>query len=179
MADAAQTYEAGQHPELPPPRTEVGVLGWVKHNLFSSPLNALMTVLAIWFLWLLIPPLFEWIVLDAVWTADSRKECWDKMEVPEGAACWAFIKGRLNLFTYGFYPEASRWRVNLSFVLLVMAVVPVLWDNMPGRKFGLIYAVAFPFIAGWLLVGGLGLAPVETDQFGGIMLTLIIGVTGI
>ncbi len=179
MADAAQTYEAGQHPELPPPRSEVGVLGWVKHNLFSSPLNTVMTLLAIWFLWLLIPPMFEWMVLDAIWTADSRKECWDKMEVPEGAACWAFIANRLQLFIYGFYPEASRWRVNLSFVLLIMAIVPVLYDNMPGRKFGLLYAVAFPFVAGWLLVGGLGLTPVDTDQFGGIMLTLIIGVTGI
>lgn len=179
MADSAQTYETGKHPELPPPRTEVGVLGWIKHNLLSSPLNAVMTFLAILFLWFLIPPLFEWIVLDAVWTADSRKECWDKMEVPEGAACWAFITGRFRLFIYGFYPEASRWRVNLSFVLLLLAIVPVLYDKMPGRKFGLWYAMAFPFITGWLLVGGFGLTPVDTDQFGGIMLTLVIGVTGI
>ena len=179
MADAAQTYEVGQHPDLPPPRTEVGVLGWVKHNLFSSPLNAVMTLLAIWLLWLLIPPLFEWIVLDAVWTADSRQDCWDQMEVPEGAACWAFIKGRFQLFVYGFYPHALRWRVNLSFVLLIMAIVPVLYDQMPGRKFGLCYTVAFPFITGWLLVGGFGLTSVDTDQFGGILLTLIIGVTGI
>ena len=179
MADAAQTYEAGQHPELPPPRTEVGVRGWVKHNLLSSPLNAVMTVLAIWFLWLLIPPLFDWFVLDAVWTADSRRDCWDKMEVPEGAACWAFIKGRIQLFIYGFYPQASRWRVNLSLVLLIMAIAPVLYDKMPGRKYWLCYAMAFPFIAGWLLVGGIGLTPVDTDQFGGIMLSLVIGVTGI
>jgi general L-amino acid transport system permease protein len=179
MADTAQTYEAGQHPELPPPRTEVGVLGWVRHNLLSSPLNAIMTFLAIWFLWWLIPPLFEWMVLDSVWTADSRRDCWDKMEVPEGAACWAFIKSRLQLFIYGFYPHGLRWRVNLSLVLLIMAIVPVLYDKMPGRKYGLCYAVAFPFIAGWLLVGGLGLTPVDTDQFGGIMLSLIIGVTGI
>ena len=179
MADSAQTYETGKHPELPPPRTEVGVLGWIKHNLLSSPLNAVMTFLAILFLWFLIPPLFEWIVLDAVWTADSRKECWDKMEVPEGAACWAFITGRFRLFIYGFYPEASRWRVNRSFVLLLLAIVPVLYDKMPGRKFGLWYAMAFPFITGWLLVGGFGLTPVDTDQFGGIMLTLVIGVTGI
>ena len=179
MADTAQTYEPGQHPELPPPLTEVGVLGWIKHNLLSSPLNAVLTVVAIWFLWMLIPPLFEWIVLDAVWTADSRKECWDKMEVPEGAACWAFITGRFRLFIYGFYPEALRWRVNLSFVLLIMAIMPVLYDKMPHRKLGLWYAAAFPFITGWLLVGGFGLTPVDTDQFGGIMLTLVIGVTGI
>ena len=179
MADAVQTYETGQHPELQPPLTEVGVLGWVKHNLLSTPLNVVTTLLAIWFLWSVIPPLFEWIFWDSIWTAESREECWDKMEVPESAACWAFIKNRLGLFVYGFYPAPLRWRVNLSFVLLIMAIVPVLYDKMPGRKFGLLYAVAFPFITGWLLVGGFGLSPVETDQFGGILLTLIIGVTGI
>ena len=31
----------------------------------------------------------------------------------------------------------------------------------------------------WLLIGGAGLTPVPTDKFGGIMLTLVIGVTGI
>jgi general L-amino acid transport system permease protein len=179
MVDAAQSYETGQHPDLPPPLSEVGVLGWVKHNLFSSVFNTILTILAVWFLWILIPPLVDWMFLDAIWTADSRKECWAKMEEPEGAACWAFITGRLELFIYGFYPHDSRWRVNLSFILLIMAIVPVLYDQMPGRKFGLWYALAFPFIAGWLLVGGFGLTTIETDQFGGIMLTLIIGVTGI
>ena len=179
MANMAETYEAGKHPSLPPPHTEVGVIGWMVQNLFSSPFNIIMTFLAIWFLWSLIPPLLEWIFFDSVWSAASRKECWSKMEVPESAACWAFIKDRLGLFVYGFYPEASRWRVNISFILLIIAIVPVLYDRMPGRKFGLLYAVAFPFITGWLLVGGFGLTPVDTDQFGGIMLTLIIGVTGI
>jgi len=42
-----------------------------------------------------------------------------------------------------------------------------------------LYSAGFPFIAGWLLVGGLGLESVDTDRFGGIMLTLILGVTGI
>ncbi len=179
MAEAAQSHESGQPSALPPPRSEVGVLGWLKHNLFSSPFNVAMTVLVVLFLWWVIPPLFEWLVLNSVWTADSRKECWDKMAVPEDGACWAFITNRLRLFIYGFYPQPLRWRVNLSFVLLVLAIVPVLYDKMPGRKFGLLYAVAFPFIAGWLLVGGFGLTHVDTDQFGGILLTLIIGVTGI
>ena len=179
MANDVQSYESGQHSELTPPRTEVGVLGWIKHNLLSTPFNVVLTILAVWFLWWVIPPIFEWVFLDAVWTAESRKACWDKMKVPESAACWAFIKDRLELFIYGFYPAPLRWRVNLSFVLLIMAIVPVLYDKMPYRKFGLLYAMAFPFITGWLLVGGFGLRPVETDQFGGILLTLIIGVTGI
>ncbi len=82
MVEAAPSYEAGQHPEMPPPRSEVGVLGWLKHNLFSSPFNAVLTLLVVWFLWSVIPPLFEWLVLNSVWTADSRKECWDRMAVP-------------------------------------------------------------------------------------------------
>lgn len=179
MSETAQIYEPGKHPDLPPPRSEVGIVGWIRHNLLSTPFNAVMTALAIWFLWKTVPPLFEWIFIDSVWTAKSRKECWAKMEIPEGGACWAFIKDRMQLFTYGFYPSPSRWRVNLSFVLLIVAILPVLYDKMPGRRIFLWYAMAFPFVAGWLLVGGLGLAPVDTDQFGGILLTLIIGVTGI
>ena len=101
------------------------------------------------------------------------------MSSPGEGACWAFIKDRVALFTYGFYPPELRWRVNISFVLLALAVVPVLYENLPKRKYGLIYSAVFPFVAGWLLAGGFGLEPVDTDKFGGIMLTLIIGVTGI
>jgi general L-amino acid transport system permease protein len=105
------------------------------------------------------------------------------MAAPGAGACWAFIDDRLALFTYGFYPEPLRWRVNLSFVLLILAIIPVLYEKMPGRKYGLWYSAIFPFITGWLLVGGevngFGFEPVDTDQFGGILLTLILGVTGI
>ena len=136
MAEAAQSYESGQQSTLPPPRSEVGVLGWLKHNLFSSPFNVVMTLLIVWFLWWVIPPLFEWLVLNSIWTADSRKECWEKMAVPEDGACWAFIAERLRLFIYGFYPAPLRWRVNLSFVLLVVARVPGRYHRLPGRKYG-------------------------------------------
>ena len=175
----AGSYIPGTHPDLPPPVSTIGPIAWVRINLFSTTFNAVMTVLCALFLWAIIPPIFEWIVLDSIWTADSRKECWDKMEVPEGGACWAFIKNRIQLFIYGFYPHPLRWRVNLSFVLLILAIIPVLYGNMPGRKYGLWFSAAFPFIAGWLLAGGFGMMPVDTDRFGGILLTLVIGVTGI
>ena len=179
MTVNSQSFKPGKHPALPPPRTEVGIIGWCMNNLFSTPFNIFLTFVALCFLWLIIPPLFEWVFLDSVWTASSRKECWAQMDVPESAACWAFIKDRIGLFVYGFYPENLRWRVNLSFILLVFAIIPVLYDKMPRRSLGICYAIIFPFIAGWLLVGGLGLPSVETSKFGGIMLTLIIGVTGI
>ena len=170
-----KTYKPGEHPDLPPPANMIGPVAWVRENLLSSPTNVVMTILSIWFLYIVIPPAFNWAFLDAAYTGEDRNAC---RAVADGA-CWAFIGERFKLFTYGFYPEEHRWRVNLSFILLIVAMIPVLFDKVPFRKFGLIFAAIFPFIAGWLLVGGFGLAPVPTSQFGGFMLTLVIGVTGI
>ena len=174
-----QEFEPGKHPDWPAPVSTTGPIAWMRENLFSSPLNVILTVLIAWVLWSIIPPVIEWAFVDAVWSAEDRNDCWAQMEEPEGAACWAFIQSRFSLFVYGFYPEAERWRANLSFVLLVLFLVPILWDKAPYRKFALMYCVVFPLIAAWLLVGGFGLTTVDTDQIGGILLTLIIGVTGI
>ena len=172
-------YVPGTHPDLPPPVKTTGLLAWGKQNLFSSPLNSVLTLLSLWFLWSIIPPFLDWAFVNSIWTAGNRQECWDQMPSPASGACWAFIENRFSLFTYGFYPEHLHWRVNLSFVLLVLALIPVLYEKLPYRKYGLIYSAIFPFITGWLLVGGFGLETVDTDQFGGIMLTLILGGTGI
>ena len=32
-------------------------------------------------------------------------------------ACWPYIQAKFTQFIYGFYPEAERWRVNLTFIL--------------------------------------------------------------
>ena len=180
-----RAWKPGEHPDLPPPANISGVVGWVRANFLSSPLNIALTVLSLWFLWLILPPAVQWFFLDAAYTGADRNECAAKAD----GACWAFVNERLQLFTYGFYPAEERWRVNLSFVLLCVALIPVLFDRAPLRKYGLWYAAAFPFIAGWLLIGGnlLGidlpwvpeLPRVPTVKFGGFMLTLVIGVTGI
>ena len=172
-------YVPGTHPDLPPPVKTTGPVAWGRQKLFSSPLNTVLTLLSIWFLWSIIPPFFEWAAVNSIWTAGNRQECWDQMSSPALGACWAFIENRFSLFTYGFYPGHLHWRVNVSFILLMLALIPVLYEKLPFRKYGLIYSAVFPFITGWLLVGGFGLEKVDTDQFGGIMLTLILGVTGI
>ncbi|SVD99012.1 uncharacterized protein METZ01_LOCUS451866, partial [marine metagenome] len=50
MAEVTKIYKVGQHPDLPPPRSEVGVIGWVYYNLLSTPFNIVLTLLALWFL---------------------------------------------------------------------------------------------------------------------------------
>lgn len=174
-----QNYLPGKHPDLPPPIAVGGTIGWIRGNLLSSKFNIILSLLTLWFLYLILPPAIYWFFIDAAYTGADRNECLAKAS----GACWAFVNERLRLFTYGFYPAEERWRVNLSFVLLCLAMVPVLFDKVPGRKYGLYYAIAFPFIAGWLLIGGdlfvFELPAVPTDKFGGFMLTLVIGVTGI
>ena len=175
-ASGGQTYAPGTHPDLPSPVRTQGPIFWVQKNLLSSPLNILLTALGLAFISFAVPPFLDWAVFDAAFTGSSRKDC----EAVASGACWAFIQERFPLFVYGFYPEPERWRVDLAFVLLCAALFYLLYDKAPYRKLGLWYAAAFPFIAGWLLVGdGTVLKTVTTDQFGGIMLTLVIGVTGI
>ena len=156
-------YAPGTHPDLPPPRRTTGALGWVRSNLLSSPLNVALTLLSVWLLWTILPPSIHWLFTGAIWTAVDRKECWALMDAPRDGACWAFIRGSFELFVYGWYPEPERWRVNLTFILFIAAIVGGLRENIPGKKYWLIFAAAYPFIAAWLLLGGFGLEPVGTN----------------
>ena len=176
-----QTYEPGTHPDLPPPASEVGVWGWIYHNLLSTRTNMVITVVTIVLLYIIVPPLANWLFFNAVYDAASRDDCRAIMAETgkSGGACWAFIGHRFDLFVYGFYPAAERWRPILAFFLMLAALYPVLFDNTPYRKQGLYFSLFTPVVICWLLIGGFGLEPVSTDKFGGILLTLVIGVTGI
>ncbi|HSH43009.1 MAG TPA: amino acid ABC transporter permease [Arenicellales bacterium] len=148
---------------------------WSRDNLFSSPANTLLTIACVLALYWTLPPLADWLWRDAVLDAASRNEC---REAGSGA-CWAVVQVRLDQLLYGFYPAAERWRVNLAFVLLLAALVPVLRARVPGRRWWLTGSLLYPLVAAWLLWGGMGLEPVDSKRFGGFMLTVLIGVTGI
>lgn len=164
-----------RHPDLPPPAATTGVIGWVRKNLFGSAFDTALTIVAVWFLYEFLTLSLNWALFDAAFTGESRKDC----RAQASGACWAFIGSRMKIFIYGFYPEPERWRVNLSFILMIAALVPALYDKTPYRKYGLMFTAAFPFIAAWLIIGGFGLTPVETDQIGGLMLNVIVGIFGI
>ena len=176
---AIPAYTPGTHPDLPPPVRTTGMVGWVRTNLLSSPLNIALTLFSIWLLWSIVPPALNWLLTEAVWSADTRKECWALMDAPRDGACWAFILGSFKLLVYGWFPEPERWRVNLTFILFAVTIFGALRENIPGKKYWLMFATAFPFIAAWLLLGGFGLTPVGTQKLGGILLTLVVAVTGI
>jgi general L-amino acid transport system permease protein len=146
------------------------VLAWLRRNLFSSISNTLLTVLVVALLWLVLPPLFEWAISSATVAGDGKSAC------SGGGACWTFIKLRLHTFLWGHYPDDQLWRVVLAGVLLVAFSVPVMRDGVKHRTlFLLLLVIVFPTLAGILLVGDvLGLPYVDTSQWGGLMLNVII-----
>ncbi len=167
----------------PPPASEVGPIHWVKANLFDGVVNSILTIVSVLAIVLVVPPLFDWMFLKGVWNAGSLGECREIIAEAHGegvaGGCWAVINERFNQFAFGFYPPELYWRPLLAFVLMGFAAVPVLFDHVPYRNYGLMYSAVFPIIAFFLLWGGLGLEPVESVQMGGFLLAITIGVTGI
>ncbi|MCA1999727.1 MAG: amino acid ABC transporter permease [Hyphomicrobiales bacterium] len=234
---------------LPPPVATSGLIGWLRTNLFSSPGNTLLTLLALLIAFWIIPGFVRFLITDAVWSGADREACVAKGGVLPGA-CWAFVKDRLAYFIYGAYPVESRWRADLFFLLGALGIGWLLWLNAPRRDLGLVYFLvvlplavygllsgrnplaflAYPydlvtgrsvilglvfaallFLAGFLVArsegvragraalfglaalviltaaglaferlwGAIGLAPVDTARWGGLMVTLVVAGVGI
>jgi len=156
MADTARAYvREAMLPAQDPPLTETGVVKWARENLFSNWLNTLLTLLGLWIVWALVSAALPWFV-NAVWNAGSLQECRDIVaaRAGEGAsgACWAMIRERWHQFLFGFYPQDQYWRPMLAFVLLFVAIAPVLFQGLPRRMIW--FSILYPAIAFFLLWGG-------------------------
>ena len=139
--------------------------------LFGTKLNAALTLLMLAaFAWAL-PPLFRWLLSDAVWQAENRATC----TAAGSGACWAFIRARFALFFYGLYPEPERWRADLGLLLLAAIGAGALFARR-GRGWWLAALVTIvPVAGGILLAGGIfGLRPVPTPNWGGLLLNVVI-----
>ena len=138
-------------PPSAPPDKVGGPVKWVKDNLFPTWANALLTVVALYFLYLLLAGSLPWL-LNGVWSASSLSEC---REVLDGAtgACFSVLSERWHQLLFGFkYPSDQYWRPTLALVLLFLAVAPVLFIDLP-RKL-LYFTGVYPFLAFWLIWGG-------------------------
>ncbi|MEX1057611.1 MAG: amino acid ABC transporter permease [Natronospirillum sp.] len=162
-------------PDRPAPPSQVGLIGWLRTNLFSSIPNTILTIISLTIAWWVVSNVFMWAIVNADWVGDSRADC------SRVGACWVFIGARLQQFFYGFYPESVLWRPNLTFALLVLSLLWMGVPQIPYKKFGILFGlVIFPVIAFFLLYGGaFGLAVVPTSRWGGLMLTIVLAVVGI
>ncbi|WP_127143540.1 amino acid ABC transporter permease [Pelagibacterium montanilacus] len=171
---------------LPPPRSTTGVGAWMRANLFSTPVNSVLTIAgAALVIWLAVP-LWNFLVADAVWS-DPEGIRGEACRFDGVGACWIFIQARIKFFIYGFYPNAELWRVNLMFAIGVVLLIPLLTPKAPFvRTAAVLFFIVYPFVAYFLMAGGdlLGLGVVElrrvpTAEWGGLTLTLIISLIGI
>jgi len=170
-----KTYELGRHPDMAPPVNMVGFVGWMRANLFSSPINTVLTVLCLWIIYISVPPLIQWALIDANWVGTTRNDC-----TREGA-CWVFIDHWIKQIMYGRYPDTELWRINTAYILLVGSMIPLFIPGFSRKGLLSIFLLAvYPVIAYYLFVGGsFGLENVETPLWGGLFLTLVISLTGI
>ena len=167
---------------LPAPAMRAGLLGWLRANLFSSPLNIALTVICVAFIVWVVPPLLRFFLFDAVWSGTDRQACLASPSHPEVGACWAFIRVWSSYFVYGFYPVGERWRVDLFFFALAFGIGWVAWLGAPRRGLGAIYLfVALPILSYFLLSGLplVGLVRVPTTEWGGILVTIVVATVGI
>lgn len=154
-----------------------GAMRWARRNLFSNWWNGALTLLALYLIWISVPAFLDWAIFHAVWQGDNREACLG----PEKGACWAFVSANLDQFLYGRYPEEERWRVIAAFALGVAGLAPMLIPRLPAKQWNALYLViAYPMIAIVLLAGDRpGLAGVDTGLWGGLLVTLVVAVTGI
>jgi general L-amino acid transport system permease protein len=166
----------------PPPAAMRGALGWLRENLLSTKFNIAMTILIVLLLAWVIPDLVKFLLLDAVWSGADRDACREIVQHREIGACWPFVFERWPYFIYGSYPISERWRVDVFFVMLAIGVLWLLWLGAPRRDLGSVYffvvlpVTSFVLLTGW---GTIGLPPVDTVLWGGMLVTIVVASVGI
>ena len=175
-----------------PPISQIGVVLWLRTNLFSSWINSALTLASLYLLYIMIPPLLDWMIFNASFSFGTVNLFGFDIKFSEAmatnqncgreGACWPYIYEKLYMYTYGFYPRTETWRPNIVFGLtaLLFVIVPLVKHYKHKNRVTLSLIILYPLVSYVLIAGGFGiLMPVSTDQWGGLLLTLIIASVGI
>ena len=65
-------------------RAATNPIAWARANLFSSPLNAALTLACVGFLAWALPPAIDWLFINAVWGRQPVEAC----EAVRGEVAW-------------------------------------------------------------------------------------------
>ncbi len=169
----AITIPSQDHTDLKPPVTSIGAIGWIRSNLFNTWYNSLITLVVIYVLWQVIPPFIDWSLIKSNWTSSSA-ECHKS-----GGACWSIIHANIRFIIFGFYPPPEQWRPLTAMIILFTLLIVSRNRNWWSKN--LLFAWFAGMMAmGLLMTGGIfGLAAVDSAQWGGLPLTLMLSVFGL
>jgi general L-amino acid transport system permease protein len=110
-------------------------------------------------------------IFDATWSGTQA-------EITKEGARWIFVSEKFDQFMYGFYPEELHWRPNLVLILTVAFLFS--FKIFADVKIKAALILSYPVISFILISGGwFGLETVETEKWGGLMLTLVVAAVGI
>ncbi len=141
--------------EQAPPISQAGIIKWLRDNMFSNIPNSILSIASLWAIYYVLSGVLPW-AFQSAWNANSLGECRSVIAAAygEGAsgACWAVIHDRFLQLVFGFYPKELYWRPIVTFVLMFVAIAPVLFDGLPKKM--LRFTMIYPFLAFWLLWGG-------------------------
>jgi len=141
--------------EKAPPVSQAGIIKWLRDNMFSNIPNSILSIAALWAIYYVLSDVLPW-TFKSSWNANSLDECRSAIAATYGegtdGACWSVIHDRFLQLVFGFYPKALYWRPIVAFLLMFVAIAPVLFDGLPKKM--LRFTMIYPFLAFWLLWGG-------------------------
>ena len=134
-------------PPSPPPLIEVGAIGWMRQNLFSNWFNSFLTLFSLYFIFICLIDFIPW-AWGGHWNAKSLREC---LDLNPNVACFSVLAARWEQLLFGLYPAEEYWRPTLTFILLILSIIPILFSKY-FRFFW--FSIIYPGLAIWLLWGG-------------------------
>ena len=168
------TTNVASQTQAPSTWSGASVLHWLRTQLFSSPLNTLLTILSVWLLFAFVPALVDWFLLNATVSATSAQEC---RKVT--GACWAVIVEKHRLILFGVYPYEEQWRPLLAMLLMLGAIILSGVRRFWNVSLLLFWTIALVGAAVLMWGGVFGLTYVENSRWGGLPLTLMLSTFGI
>jgi general L-amino acid transport system permease protein len=159
--------------------------GWLKERLYASSASALVTLLILLLLTGVVRPILDWAVFNASFSPTPVPVA----ERSQAGAIWGVILANLKLFMVGQFPSAQVWRVWTTVGLLLALTVislpvygPYRLQLKAVRRWVTLAWLLTPPIF-WILLRGISesgpLRLINTNTWGGLLLTLIISVFAI
>jgi len=150
---------------LKPPPTEVGVLGWLKKNLFGTWYDTLLTIASVVFITVTLRGVLVWALRSAE---------------------WGVVRTNIKVFMVGRYPYDEIWRVwaSVGMFVVMTAVTLIVWRReIPRIRRAVTIAWIAILVLTIILLKGFGDVPlipsVPISIWSGLLLTLALGVVGI
>lgn len=159
-------------PQQPPVERDSASIRIFK-RAFSSIPNGILTCIVIGFFVTMAIWLIKWGIISAQWVGESAAACSDS-----DGACWPYIIARWKPILAGQYPYEELWRIYTFMAMLIGLIAWITIDRIPSKGIAITVSLTlFPAFSAVMLLGGVfGLAAVPTNDWGGLLITVVTAV---